>query len=298
MSFSTENFEIPPKYVDPNELQLPRVVVGHDLQVDNRIEQFLYGFLIVVVILFVATLVVAIVGWLGSFSQLPPHQQLTERIQHVQEAVRGTISTASNGGGGRAASPSPKQQPGTSSGRAEEAAQNQVVRPVEEKDEGASAPSVFKGQRDRLEHHWSCFKSGDGRIVCRTTVDGQFVFRELVDGALDCQLKEQGESNADTKPMAHGVVDYAGEFPADGSLSRGGPDWLSRKDFVYGAEVPSRCSGVRFRIPAGRTASLYRAETGRASLDTRYGPAALVLQEGYCMDTGSVHVCVVCGSSN
>src|SRR5438876_128979 len=79
--------------------------------------------------------------------------------------------------------------------------------------------------------------------------------------------QEQGESNADTKPMAYRTFDYAGEFPADGSLSGGGPDWLSRKDIVFGAEIPSRCSGERFRIPAGRTARVYRAENGRTSLD-------------------------------
>jgi hypothetical protein len=68
-------------------------------------------------------------------------------------------------------------------------------------------------------------------------------------------------------------------------------------DLVYGADLPNKCTGVRFPISAGRTAGVYRAETGRASLDTIYGPASLGLSEGFCLDSGEVHVCVVCGGS-
>src|SRR5207245_6853448 len=176
--YSDRNFEIRPEYQDPTEAHLRRIG-GFDGDT----------FQVIGILLWIA-IVVGIFVVIGSgvrFLHPQPQQSQTPRSQHeyFQEQRR---SPARPGGGERSSSP-PVGRSTQTRGAQEEAPQTEVV--VEEK--GASAP-IFFNRRDCLEHHWSCFKSGDGRIVCRTTVNGQFVFRELVDGkVLDCQLKEQGE---------------------------------------------------------------------------------------------------------
>ena len=103
-------------------------------------------------------------------------------------------------------------------------------------------------------------------------------------------------SYAQPRTLENRVPDHERELSQPNPVPPGGQDRVLR-DLVYGADLPNKCTGVRFPLPAGRTAGVYRAETGRASLDTIYGPALLVLHEGFCMDSGEVHVCVVCGGS-
>src|SRR5437867_5873322 len=84
--YSDRNFNIRPEYRE----RLPRIRVRtQNEDVDDFAEiggMLIQGFAYLcglVVILFAACLLAAIVGWLWSFTQTPQHQPLTERSQYV-----------------------------------------------------------------------------------------------------------------------------------------------------------------------------------------------------------------------
>src|SRR2546427_5842716 len=117
--YSDRNFDILPRYRE----RLPRVrvhgarVVVQNAEPQNELDDafseigamfiqgvaYLFG---LVVILFAACLLAAIVGWLWSFTQTPQQQQLTQRSQYVdiQKARR---SPARPSGGGGSIDPQP-----------------------------------------------------------------------------------------------------------------------------------------------------------------------------------------------
>src|SRR5713101_3982949 len=103
--YSDRNFEIRSEYRErpPSRphIQRPRPPEDSD-DLGDLLIRALFGGFIVVVILFAAVMLVAIVGWLWSFTLVnPQHKPLTERSQyeqHLQEE-RGSSARPSGGGG-------------------------------------------------------------------------------------------------------------------------------------------------------------------------------------------------------
>src|SRR6059058_5381748 len=129
--YSDRNFNIRPEYRE----RLPRVRVrGARVEVPNELDDafsevmamFIQGVAYLcglVVILFAACLLAAIVGWLWSFTQTPQHQPLTERSQYVDIQKAGRSPARPSGGGG-----SIDPQPGRSTQTgAQDAPQDEVV---------------------------------------------------------------------------------------------------------------------------------------------------------------------------
>jgi len=157
--YTNRNFELLPEYRE-RVPRVPRARVQEVQDVDLEAFAAIGGAIIqgftylctAVVILFAAGLLVAIVGWLWSFTQTPQHQPLTERKQneYLQAERR---SPARSGGGERSSSPPAERSTPTQSrptqGGAQAAPQNEVV----VKEQGASAPSF----------HWFCFR---GSMLC------------------------------------------------------------------------------------------------------------------------------------
>src|SRR6266568_7259154 len=141
--YSDRNFEIRPEYRE----RLPRVringarVEAQNAEVQNELDDafsevmamFIQGFAYLcglVVILFAACLLAAIVGWLWSFTLTPQQQQLTqERIyEYLQKARR---SPARPSGGGGSSSPQPGRSTPTQTG-AQDPPQAEVESTLEE----------------------------------------------------------------------------------------------------------------------------------------------------------------------
>src|SRR6266849_2237184 len=147
--YSNRNFEIREEYVDPDEIQfMPPEFSWEAL---GQGIAWVFGF---VAILFAAGIVVAIVGWIWSFTQVnPPTQPQAQRSQqeHLQEERR---SPARPIGGERSGNPQASgrtQQHRNLPAGTEASPQNQVVQPIEER--RASVP-VF---------HWVCLQ---GSLQC------------------------------------------------------------------------------------------------------------------------------------
>src|SRR5438128_4033656 len=147
--YSDRNFEILPRYRE----RLPRVrvhgarVVVQNAEPQNELDDafseigamfiqgvaYLFG---LVVILFAACLLAAIVGWLWSFTLTPQQQQLTqERIYEYLQEVGNAGSPARPSGGGGNGDPQPGRSTSTQTG-AQDTTQNEVE-PTLEKEKGA-----------------------------------------------------------------------------------------------------------------------------------------------------------------
>jgi len=152
--YSDRNFEIRPEYRE----RLPRVrihgarVVVQNAEPQNELDDafseigamfiqgvaYLFG---LVVILFAACLLAAIVGWLWSFTLTPQQQQLTqERIYEYLQKARGSPARPSGGGG------SSDSQPGRSTptqAGAQDPPQIEVVPTLGEEKGAAEAPAFY-----------------------------------------------------------------------------------------------------------------------------------------------------------
>src|SRR5438094_1230849 len=147
--YSDRNFNIRPEYRE----RLPRVRVrGARVEVPNELDDafsevmamFIQGFAYLcglVVILFAACLLAAIVGWLWSFTLTPQQRQLTqERMYEYLQEARGSPARPSGGGG--SSDPQPGRSTPTQTG-AQDPPQIEVVPTLGEEKGAAVAPAFY-----------------------------------------------------------------------------------------------------------------------------------------------------------